>query len=198
MATVLTHALAAGALVAVAPAGVPKVRLAASMALLAAVPDLDVIGFRAGIPYGDVMGHRGFTHSILFALLAGSAVAAAAFRSREVPILSRVWWQVVGLLFLATASHGVLDAFTDAGLGIGFFIPFDNGRYFFPWRPLATSPLSVAAFVNGPALRILTNELLWVGLPIAGALGTLYSVREIRRRGNVRLEGADKGRVKRY
>ncbi len=189
MATVLTHALAAGALVAVAPAGVPKARLAISMGLLAAVPDLDVLGFRAGIPYGDVMGHRGFTHSILFALLAGSAVAGTVFRSLGVPpeagkrnIFSRTWWQVCGLLCLATASHGFLDAFTDAGLGIGFFIPFDNGRYFFPWRPLATSPLSVSAFLNGPALRIFTNELLWVGLPVAGALGALYSIRAIRRR----------------
>ncbi len=95
---------------------------------------------------------------------------------------TRTWWQVCGLLCLATASHGFLDAFTDAGLGIGFFIPLDNGRYFFPWRPLATSPLSVSAFLNGPALRIFTNELLWVGLPVAGALGALYSIRAIRRR----------------
>lgn len=182
MPTILTHALAAGALTAAAPAGVPKARLAASMALLAVVPDLDVIGFRAGIPYGDVMGHRGFTHSILFALIAGVAVAATLFRSRASPLFSQTWWQVCGLLCLATASHGFLDAFTDAGLGIGFLIPLDNTRYFFPWRPLATSPLSFSAFFDGPALRILANELFWVGTPILGALGLLYSFRAIRRR----------------
>ena len=31
----------------------------------AALPDLDVIGFRLGIRYGDFWGHRGFTHSLL-------------------------------------------------------------------------------------------------------------------------------------
>lgn len=179
MPTVLTHALAAGALLAVAPPETPKARLAVSMGLLAVVPDLDVLGYYAGIPYGDPLGHRGFTHSIPFALLAGSAVAWLAFRSLDV--FSRPWWRTLGLLVVAAASHGFLDAFTDAGLGIGFFIPLDNGRYFFPWRPLATSPLSVSAFLDGPALRILANELKWVGLPIAGALGVLYSLRTIRR-----------------
>ena len=89
---------------------------------------------------------------------------------------------MVGLLAVAAGSHGFLDAFTDGGLGIGFFIPFSSARYFFPWRPLATSPLSVSAFLGGPALRILGNELLWIGLPITTALGVLYAVRAIRRR----------------
>jgi hypothetical protein len=31
-----------------------------------------------------------------------------------------------------TASHGMLDAMTDGGLGVAFFAPFDNARYFFP------------------------------------------------------------------
>ena len=31
------------------------------------VPDLDVIGFYFGIPYGDLWGHRGLTHSLPFA-----------------------------------------------------------------------------------------------------------------------------------
>ncbi len=27
----------------------------------------------------------------------------------------------------------------DKGLGVGFFIPFDNRRYFMPWRPIYAS-----------------------------------------------------------
>jgi hypothetical protein len=38
--------------------------------------------------------------------------------------------------FVVTASHGALDAMTDGGLGIAFFAPFDNTRYFFPFRPI--------------------------------------------------------------
>ncbi|MGD1082363.1 MAG: metal-dependent hydrolase, partial [Candidatus Sulfotelmatobacter sp.] len=43
--------------------------------LCSVVPDLDVIGFRFGIHYGDFWGHRGFTHSLVFAALLASIVA---------------------------------------------------------------------------------------------------------------------------
>lgn len=32
---------------------------------------------------------------------------------------------------------------TDGGLGVAFFSPFDNKRYFLPWRPIRVSPISV-------------------------------------------------------
>ncbi|UKM64900.1 metal-dependent hydrolase [Flavobacteriaceae bacterium GSB9] len=33
------------------------------------LPDFDVLAFKFGIPYEHPFGHRGFTHSILFALI---------------------------------------------------------------------------------------------------------------------------------
>ena len=45
-----------------------------------ALPDLDVIGFRFGIHYGDFWGHRGFTHSLVFAALLASVVALVMTR----------------------------------------------------------------------------------------------------------------------
>jgi membrane-bound metal-dependent hydrolase YbcI (DUF457 family) len=33
------------------------------------LPDVDVIGLIVGIPYEHVMGHRGFSHSLLFAVM---------------------------------------------------------------------------------------------------------------------------------
>ena len=38
---------------------------------LSLLPDADVIGFRFGIRYADAWGHRGATHSLLFALAMG-------------------------------------------------------------------------------------------------------------------------------
>ncbi len=175
MATVITHAIAAGALSTIAPSALPRARLALTLAILSAAPDVDVIGFHFGIAYGDQLGHRGFTHPILFAAITAFVAPFIAFP--RLPRLSRTWWTLVGLLFVATVSHGILDAFTDAGLGIGFFIPFDDTRYFAPWRPLATSPLDIGAFINGPAGRILINELTWVGLPLAGFLGLWHFIR---------------------
>jgi inner membrane protein len=72
---------------------------------------------------------------------------------------------VTGFLFLCTASHGLLDALTNGGLGLAFFSPFAQHRYFFPWRPIAVSPLSVSRFLAGRGFHVLWSELRWVVLP---------------------------------
>ncbi|HET6370032.1 MAG TPA: metal-dependent hydrolase, partial [Nitrospiria bacterium] len=69
------------------------------------VPDLDVVGFRFGVRYGDLWGHRGLTHSLAFAALFGSVVAFLVFRGRR--------WDAIRprLLFYfctVAASHGML------------------------------------------------------------------------------------------
>jgi inner membrane protein len=129
------------------------------------IPDLDVIGFRYGIRYGDFWGHRGFTHSLLFAaLLTGAAAAIIVFR-RDVPRHVRLL--LSAYLFLATASHGVLDAMTDGGLGVAFFSPFNNARYFLPWRPIRVSPIGLSRFFSPRAYAVLRSEFLWIWIPAA-------------------------------
>jgi inner membrane protein len=83
------------------------------------------------------------------------------------------------LTFAAVASHGVLDTFTDAGHGVGLFIPFDNGRYFAPWRPILTSPLSISRFLSERGLAILQNEACWVGVPALAFVATVSAARSI-------------------
>ena len=178
MPTVITHAIAAGALSKLAPADLPRVRLAIALAALAVIPDLDVIGFRFGIAYGDSLGHRGFTHSIPFAAIAALVTPSIAFR--EIELLSRSWWLVVAFAFVATASHGVLDAFTDDGLGVGFTIPFDDTRYFAPWRPLKASPLTFSKFLDSRMILILSDEFVYVGVPLVGLFGVRYLIRRLR------------------
>ena len=63
-------------------------------------------------------------------------------------------------LFLAIASHGLLDAFTDGGLGVAFFAPFDSTRYFFPVTPIEVSPnWSGILFSTGPTRRLQRDVL---------------------------------------
>jgi inner membrane protein len=169
MATVFAHAAAAGALSCLGPQRVSRGRLAVVLSVVAVVPDLDVIGFWYGIDYAHPLGHRGFTHSIVFALFLGGTVPFALFG--QVRAGTSTWWLLAGLVSLATLSHGVLDALTNGGLGVGFLIPFDDTRYFAPWRPVAVSPLSISAFFSGSGLRILANEALWVGLPVLALVG---------------------------
>ena len=126
------------------------------------IPDLDVIGFRFGIHYGDLWGHRGFTHSLVFAAMLASVVAFALFR-RGVSRIGRL--SLFAYLFLATASHGVLDAMTNGGLGVAFLSPFDNSRYFLPWRPVRVSPIGVTRFFTPRGFAILQSELLWIWVP---------------------------------
>ncbi len=142
---------------------IPK-RVWAIAAICAAIPDLDVIGFRFGIRYGDFWGHRGFTHSLVFAALIAGVATVICFRLGE-PNIGRL--RLVTYLFLATASHGLLDAMTNGGLGVAFFAPFDNNRYFLPWRPIRVSPISIGRFFSPRGYAILQNELLWIWLPAA-------------------------------
>jgi inner membrane protein len=133
-------------------------------ALCSVIPDLDVIGFRFGIRYGDNWGHRGFTHSLFFAALLASAVVLIGFRQVP-PGFGRLPLWVY--FFLATASHGFLDAMTDGGLGVAFFAPFDNHRYFLPWTPLRVSPIGIGRFFTDRGLAVLQSEVLWIWLPAA-------------------------------
>jgi len=131
-------------------------------ALCSVLPDADVVGFLFGIPYSDFWGHRGFTHSLFFAVVLSGVTAIILFRDENVGLRPLPLFM---FLFLATASHGVLDAMTNGGLGIAFFSPFDNGRYFLPWRPVRVSPISITRFFSGGGAAVVRSELLWVWAP---------------------------------
>ena len=164
VATVFSHAVAAlGIGACFYRPGIPK-RVWALGALCAAIPDVDVIGFALGVDYGDPFGHRGFTHSLFFAALLALAVVGMVF-PRGVPKLSR--FSLWAYFSLATASHGFLDAMTNGGLGVAFFAPFDNSRYFLPWRPIQVSPIGVTNFGADGGLSVFPSEFLWIWLPSA-------------------------------
>jgi len=142
------------------------------------IPDVDVIGFRFGVHYGDFWGHRGFTHSLFFAALL--AVAATAIIVRFNREISR--FSLFAYLFLATASHGLLDAMTNGGLGVAFFSPFENSRYFLPWRPILVSPIGVTRFFTNRGLAVLQTEILWIWLPSIVVIAIVTASRRFRSR----------------
>lgn len=123
------------------------------------LPDLDVIGFKYGIPYQSEYGHRGFTHSIAFSLFIGliGLLFSRQLKSSKVMIFS--------LLTLTTLSHAVLDAMTNGGLGVAFFWPVSDTRYFLPWQPIQVSPIGIKNFISERGLRVLQSEFFWVWIP---------------------------------
>jgi len=177
MASLVTHAVAALALgTAFYRPGTAK-RVWVAGALASMLPDLDVLGFRFGVAYGDFFGHRGFTHSLLFAAALAFLVAAALG-----PRTGLSPGPLGAYLFLAAASHGLLDALTDGGLGVAFFSPFDNRRYFLPWRPIAVSPIGVRRFFTASGLLVFESELVAVWLPALVFAGAALLSRGRRQR----------------
>lgn len=168
MPTIITHAViaaAAGKAFARKPATARICKLAALCSIL---PDLDVLAFRLGIAYRHVLGHRGVWHSPFFALLL--ALAATFLARRKCPRSAGRWWATLAFFFAVAASHGVLDAMTDGGLGVAFLAPFSDARYFLPFRPLAVSPIGIRGLFSSGGLRVLASEILWVWIPAGAAL----------------------------
>jgi inner membrane protein len=146
--------------------------------ICAILPDIDVIMFSFGIPYEHMYGHRGISHSILFALLVSLIVVLIGLR--EIKRNTKLWWSFVLYFFLIGLSHDILDAMTSGGLGIGFFMPFDSARYFFPFRPVRVSPFSIICFFNSEGLRIVVSEFIWVWIP---AVILLFLIQFIKAQG---------------
>ncbi|MCH7677471.1 metal-dependent hydrolase [candidate division KSB1 bacterium] len=163
MASLFTHAFSALTFSRFFAFQNPPVRIWSLGILCSVLPDLDVITFAFGISYGDFWGHRGFSHSIFFALIFAFLVTLIFFKNIE-PRSSK-WFAVLGYFFICTASHGFFDAMTNGGLGVAFFAPFDNTRYFLPWQPVQVSPIGVANFFSEWGLRVIISEFLWIWLP---------------------------------
>ncbi len=132
------------------------------------IPDFDGIGFKLGIPYNHFLGHRGFTHSFLFAALLSIIIVYFFFKKEK--RFSSSWFFLVGYFFLITATHSLLDACTTGGLGVAFFSPFDTTRYFFPWRVIKVSPIGITQFFSEWGIRVILSELLWVWFPLTSLL----------------------------
>src|SRR5258708_23223463 len=143
MPTIVTHGFVAALLGRSLAAGRMPARFWFLSLLCSILPDADVRVFPLGISYEDVLGHRGLSHSLVFALVLSLIASFLAL-----PRVPR-WWTrflLVSYFFVVTASHGILDAMTDGGLGVAFFAPFDDRRYFLPFRPIKVSPVGRSFF----------------------------------------------------
>ncbi|MGE8236406.1 MAG: metal-dependent hydrolase [Stenotrophomonas indicatrix] len=176
MPSIITHAAVPLALWCAADRGrIPPWLLGAGV-IAAMLPDADVLAFALHVPYADAFGHRGASHSLLFAgVLAVLATLLALFGSRrpwsaplcQPRLASTV--QAAAFVFVCAASHPLLDALTSGGLGVALAWPWSEHRFFAPWRPIRVSPFA-PQFFSARGLATLLSELRWVWLPLAGAV----------------------------
>jgi inner membrane protein len=159
MPSVISHPAVPLAITVAAGAAVVPPRLCLAAVVASVLPDVDAVGFWAGVPYGSPFGHRGFTHSLFFSCVVALTCVLLA------PRLGASRMVVFAVVFLAGASHGCLDAMTTGGHGIAFFAPFSNERYHFPWQVIRISPISVTGFFTRRGAEVLRSEVRWIWLP---------------------------------
>ena len=71
---------------------------------------------------------------------------------------------------------------TNGGLGVAFFSPFDNNRYFLPCRPIQVSPIAIHRFLGARGYAVLESELLWIWVPAILFATLVLSLRRPHRR----------------
>ena len=130
-------------------------------AVCAMIPDADVLAYSFGAARGGMFSHRGFTHSIVFAILFGSFAAFIARRLLKAPFS---FARLAVFFSLATLSHLLLDMLTNGGAGVALFAPFNGARFAFPWRPIEVSPIGLR-FFSDRGWAVILSEILWVWLP---------------------------------
>jgi inner membrane protein len=160
MPTIFTHAvvpIAAAILLSRKQISAPLivVGIVASMA-----PDADVVAFQLGIDYAHELGHRGASHSVVFALFLG--LIAMAFRKP----LKTGKLLAFSFVSVCAASHGFLDMFTNGGLGVAYYWPWSIERHFFAMRPIEVSPIGVSRFLSERGAKVILSELIWVWAPL--------------------------------
>ena len=159
MPTIFSHAIFASSIGSLFPSAHDKARFWILTATCAMLPDADVISFGLGVRYDSMFGHRGITHSIIFAAALGLIVSTLFFSGVSIPR-----WKLALYFGLVTATHPLLDMLTDGGRGVALFAPFSGERYFFPWRPIEVSPIGLN-FFNERGWAVLSSEIIWIWIP---------------------------------
>lgn len=109
------------------------------------IPDLDVFFRNLYHPFDAALVHRGFSHSFVFAILAGSVLGWLFTRLYKQRYEQRIW---IKLWTLVIVTHPMLDMFTN--YGTQFLWPFDWRISFntvFVIDPLYTVPFMVLLII---------------------------------------------------
>lgn len=178
MPTILSHAIVPLALGVGLGKNIISRRLLLAGVVASIAPDFDVVAFRFGIAYAHEFGHRGASHSIACAVALGLLALLFAPQLRAGRVAA---FAFVGI---STLSHGLLDTFTNGGLGVALYWPWSELRLFARWQPIEVSPIGWR-FVSARGIAVLRSELLWIWLPALSVGSLLVMLRRMRARNSL-------------
>jgi inner membrane protein len=105
------------------------------------IPDIDLLGNFFNIPINNIFGHRGFTHSLIFAFFLAAIISLIFWQ--EFKTDKKRWFLIFGNFLLVALMHPLLDALTDKNYGVALLSPFSNHRFSLPWAPINDSALGI-------------------------------------------------------
>lgn len=173
MPTIFSHIAVPIAAKVAAGAKIPTSMLLLGM-LAAILPDFDGIPRQFGLRFEGIWDHRGFTHSIGFAIAVG--MVGIGFASRW----GIAWWKAWLWMFVCCFSHPLLDACTTGRYGVPLMWPLWDVRYNSPWKFIAVSPVRADAFFSARGWAVFKNELFTVWLPLMSAALLVLLGRKMR------------------
>lgn len=176
MPTIITHAAVPLCLgIGLGTRLIPPRLLFAGIAL-SMLPDADVLAFKFGVAYGNAFGHRGFTHSLLFAFIVPLLCLLIGRRWFKAGLI-RCWLFLTACLL----SHSLLDSVTTGGKGVGWLWPWSDARFFAPWQVIRVAPFALSQYATPRGIQVIISELQWVWLPGAALAGLLWWCRSQRK-----------------
>jgi len=141
-------------------------------ALAANIPDIDVITNLWMTHADSLLAHRGFTHSILFALLAPPLLAWLSRKKFSANGMNFKIWLLIWVTGIV--SHNFIDALT--AYGTGWFEPFNHYRVTFNVLFVADPFYTIALLVSTIALLIIkrtgSKRIVWANSALV--ISTLY------------------------
>jgi membrane-bound metal-dependent hydrolase YbcI (DUF457 family) len=120
-------------------------------------------------PIARAFGHRGFTHSLVFAFVVPLLCVLIGRRWFRAGLI-RCW------LFLTVSllSHSLLDSVTTGGKGVGWLWPWSDERFFAPWQVIKVAPFALSRYSTPYGHQVIISELMWVWLPGMVLMGMLW------------------------
>jgi inner membrane protein len=122
--------------------------------LAQSIPDIDFIATAWLSTVDDLLAHRGFTHSILFALIISTLFALIAEKLHRPHNISFARW--LAFFNVLVLGHIFLDAFNN--YGVGWFEPFSHYRVAFNVIYVADPFFSVVPAMAVAALLIMRKK----------------------------------------